>query len=749
VVLYKIHTGENLFLSDESGTLSELKPLCNWSAHSLSHKLRKISDRNLRNLLSDLLQKDEAKRPQAMADVLQHAFFNGKESCLESIKERVQDISKNQECIVQRQDSISRKQRDLQAAVTDVSRQNEGIRRGAEGILAQNDVILRQNSDIKHQACHLRQQNERIFECVRETRGMVQATLQQIRLSETVLRRAVFEATEVTCPTCFIILPNKVGTNDDADRVLEYAQGLAEIGEDLNACVLSEPVGQERGSSNSQQVAAHASGDSGGNHAEWGTQYLRRKFETWLAGKLFQESMWLYLVDEYTGLPVTCPGDATYPIEIKKPRECLRKYVPLMSLGIAAMCAHNGAASVAHLFGIPVPRLPPGLVSMAESIRTAVLIGNSAAHFDFLQRSLSEASCGPRVQESPAAGVGVCARKIVSTDGSRIGHSSSPRVGYSQARPSSEAQRDAAESCCGVVSARSSVKKLRGDALRQFDQFLKHEDPRSTYAGLRRVMSACGAIMWTACEDAMHKYHANAGNGFQNGGISNAQNGGISNEDGESGVQNGSRTEGDIVRCNSGEHQVRENIVNGGHVGVNSASAVGHGGVTAVRTTYVAGGSNTDNVGGMSCQPTGLSMKAKAENISSNDGHVAKSVPTLCSDDDDQQPVNKLTQAQMERQVQELSNQACAVSRHVCKTHRDVLMVKLELGMPVEFVVKKRVQCTPGIRATRKLTLEQRDGEPVLVNRCLYVRMYVCMCVCMYVRTHVCTYVCTYVCMYV
>jgi hypothetical protein len=63
----------------------------------------------------------------------------------------------------------------------------------------------------------------------------------------------------------------------------------------------------------------------------------------------------------------------------------------------------------------------------------------------------------------------------------------------------------------------------------------------------------------------------------------------------------------------------------------------------------------------------------------------------------------------------ELSDKVSTVSNHVLDVQRQYQKLRLEAGMSVEFMVKKRVQSTP-TRATRKLTLEVRDGEPVLVN---------------------------------
>ncbi len=81
----------------------------------------------------------------------------------------------------------------------------------------------------------------------------------------------------------------------------------------------------------------------------WAVQRVSDQFNAWIKQALFDRSMWLYLVDEFTGLPVAFDPAGTYPIEIKKPKESLRTFVPLMTLGIAAMYAHNGVAGIAQL----------------------------------------------------------------------------------------------------------------------------------------------------------------------------------------------------------------------------------------------------------------------------------------------------------------------------------------------------------------------------------------------------------------
>ena len=67
-----------------------------------------------------------------------------------------------------------------------------------------------------------------------------------------------------------------------------------------------------------------------------------------------KESMYLYLVDELTGLPVRGGG---YPIVITTPSELVHKLLPAMQVGMRAMSLYNGVAGVAQMVGYPFPKV--------------------------------------------------------------------------------------------------------------------------------------------------------------------------------------------------------------------------------------------------------------------------------------------------------------------------------------------------------------------------------------------------------
>ena len=91
--------------------------------------------------------------------------------------------------------------------------------------------------------------------------------------------------------------------------------------------------------------------------------------------------------------------------------------------------------------------------------------------------------------------------------------------------------------------------------------------------------------------------------------------------------------------------------------------------------------------------------------------------------------------AQVAAEAQVLASDLSAVRRQMHAVQRDMPRARLDLHLPLEFAVKKRVQRTPGIRAKRTLMLEQRDGEAWLVNRCACLCLDACH-VCMHGCTH-------------
>ena len=79
------------------------------------------------------------------------------------------------------------------------------------------------------------------------------------------------------------------------------------------------------------------------------------KIKEALGDLMTKGTMYFYLVDELTGLPVLGYG---YPIVITTPSEIVHKLLPVMQVGMRAISLFNGAAGVARMVGYPVPFVP-------------------------------------------------------------------------------------------------------------------------------------------------------------------------------------------------------------------------------------------------------------------------------------------------------------------------------------------------------------------------------------------------------
>jgi len=79
-VLFQLLSGEPLWLANDEDNLTEsdnLRALYEWTNVYKVKKLSKISDKNARNLCSQLLNFNPARRPATMPHVLAHPFFTG------------------------------------------------------------------------------------------------------------------------------------------------------------------------------------------------------------------------------------------------------------------------------------------------------------------------------------------------------------------------------------------------------------------------------------------------------------------------------------------------------------------------------------------------------------------------------------------------------------------------------------------------------------------------------------------------
>ncbi|KAK1745632.1 serine/threonine-protein kinase [Skeletonema marinoi] len=186
-----------------------------------------------------------------------------------------------------------------------------------------------------------------------------------------VLLKGIFEATEVDTPTTFIVLNDKLPEPPN-EEMKKKILGIVTAEDGSGFSVKSEHA----------SVTLSAEGpdfDLEGDLKEHyervqdGIKWAKRikeigsRVAAGEVGKAFDiikegisdlivgGEMYLYLIDELTGEPVRAEG---WPLIITTPADLVPKLLPLMQVGIRAMCIYNGTAGMARLFGYPLPKVP-------------------------------------------------------------------------------------------------------------------------------------------------------------------------------------------------------------------------------------------------------------------------------------------------------------------------------------------------------------------------------------------------------
>jgi hypothetical protein len=202
-LLYLLITGQTLFNNDQEDNLDDhdLIRLCNWNDDDLQAALRKVHNTKRggkyqplgHDLLEMLLQPEASKRPKTMDDVLDHPFFTGESDGSETIMKQMEEMHK-------------------------------------ESMLAHGKTQKEQERQT--------QLLEAIDERTIKIEGISDQTYLQLRKTEQVLLRSMFEATEVTLPTSFVIMPSEIEVEGPSPTVIRLAKDgsgveLGTVGEEL------------------------------------------------------------------------------------------------------------------------------------------------------------------------------------------------------------------------------------------------------------------------------------------------------------------------------------------------------------------------------------------------------------------------------------------------------------------------------------------------------------------------------------
>jgi hypothetical protein len=166
------------------------------------------------------------------------------------------------------------------------------------------------------------------------------------------LMKGIFEATEVKTPTTFIILDKELPPELSAEA---QEQLLVSLKEDGSGVELTGDAKAAKEQFDKAVTWLERLKTFGEGVIENNPNKVFGKIKEVLGELMTKETMYFYLIDELTGLPVRGAG---YPIVITTPSEIVHKLLPMMQMGMRAMSLFNGVAGVAQMVGYPVPSVP-------------------------------------------------------------------------------------------------------------------------------------------------------------------------------------------------------------------------------------------------------------------------------------------------------------------------------------------------------------------------------------------------------
>jgi chromosome segregation ATPase len=232
-VLYEVYTGRALFHADKNGDIEQMDHVFMWTTGKLDNKLKQVACASIRDLLRGLLHPDKGKRLQTMDQVLSHSFFDPMSAQSELQVACAQQLVQGMHKIQSTQQALECQLAQATDGLKAVQGSVEVLKRDAEEIKAQNDSLHGKADALVASTEHVIAQNDQLIAQNEELMAAVQETLQQVRLSEAVLRKTVMQATEVQCPRCFIILHCRLQAGDschgDTDKVVKYAEVRADF----------------------------------------------------------------------------------------------------------------------------------------------------------------------------------------------------------------------------------------------------------------------------------------------------------------------------------------------------------------------------------------------------------------------------------------------------------------------------------------------------------------------------------------
>lgn len=312
---------------------------------------------------------------------------------------------------------------------------------------------------------------ELIEQRVIEISQLTKECMEQIQHTERVLLRGLIETSDVSIPTCFIIVNRRLEPWNDIYDTNPTTPKRTSINNPTS------PTNNRRVSTSSD-INRTRKKSFVLDKAEVAIRWIDKlaalgeciqdtianptaKIQEIIKNLCVDEFLYLYLVDEYSMKPVVKENDPIYPIEITTPAEFVPKVLPLMKVGMKAMSLVNTAAGVGRFFGYPVPTIPPEYLCKLNLAIGVLDQQSSIAEFSALQGVLDDTSR----KRSPSI------------------DDLNPSMNQS------------------MSSDVNNSTKLSGAAIRELERFFLIHDPNCYFSDLRRVLTDDGICCWTSEEN--------------------------------------------------------------------------------------------------------------------------------------------------------------------------------------------------------------------------------------------------------
>eukprot|EP01035_Chromulina_nebulosa_P019379 gene19379-25247_t len=483
ILMYRLISRQPFIIVDDDEDIptgKDIFELINLTNEQINTKINNINRSDCeyqhleaaKDLMKKLLRINPTNRIESVSKVLEHPYFTGKSditSDLRKISEMQQQLNNKVDDIKEIVVEIKSITLDIQSSVIDVTK------------IVQLDTEV--SLDI----------------------------IKQLHLTQETLLRGIFEATEVTIPTCFIIVPEDImlemekkaydervklskHKNGDGKKKLwmtmpSYVNMAANLTNAYNNqhdfipnhlldsvdkiavdFFLTEyyiNLKSDDKSTNSNALQNSLKTDKLSNFIHWLTDVTTTvvnavnnpidSVTTYVSSG--GNKMYFYLIDELDMTPII--GEPNYPIQITSPSEFAVKYLSFIKIGFKAISMINGLSGIARCFGYPVPSISTECMSSLNTFVNSLDGETSISQYELLQEKAL--SC------------------------------------YDES-----------------ITKESKPTSVRGPALRELENFLLLSDPLKKFSSLRRVFTKEGLSMWTCkTDDEIVSYKASLPDDYQ------------------------------------------------------------------------------------------------------------------------------------------------------------------------------------------------------------------------------------------